>query len=176
MRIDQLLVIAGATASGKSTLIREMLAGRLPELRERLAAGDLNQWVRRDAYSREIVVNAHRMIVEYDFLWHGLDVKEIREDRGKLLLDSARELLLITLWAQPARLEEQFLRGRLAAPVPANRGGKLRGGLFRLLPRLVIRRLSRLPLLDRLNRWLPGTALLRGLLAVRIYSSPGRAA
>src|SRR5262249_11159471 len=93
-----------------------------------------------------------------------------------VLLEAVEEIFFVTLWVPSERLERQFLDSRLCAPVPPNIGGILRAKLFRRLPRFVIRGLSHLPLLDLFNHWLPGTALLRGLLAVRIYSNPARLA
>src|SRR5689334_8448651 len=99
MEFDHLVVVAGPTAAGKSTLIRDMLAGALPELEARLGAGHLTGWTCGHAYSDERSLNSavDHMIVEYDFLWHDLDGKQPREDRGLFLLAAAKKLFFITL-------------------------------------------------------------------------------
>jgi hypothetical protein len=173
-RIDHLLIIAGATASGKSALIREIRAGRLPELHTRLGVENPQQWPCASAHFIERWAEAepNELILEYDFLWHDLDGEKRATDSALSVLERAREIFFVTLWTPPARLEKQFINGRLRAPIPPTRGGMLRAAIFRLLPRLIIRALSRLAFLEQINRRLPGTALLRGLLVVKIYSRP----
>jgi hypothetical protein len=175
-RIEHLLIVAGATASGKSALIREIRAGRLPELHTRLGVENPQQWPCASAHFIERWTEAepNELILEYDFLWHDLDREQRATDSALSVLERAREVFFVTLWTPPARLEKQFINGRLRALIPPIRGGTLRAAIFRLLPGIVIRALSRLPFVEQINRWLPGTALIRGLLAVRIYSSTAR--
>jgi hypothetical protein len=172
--IEHLLIVAGATASGKSALIREIRAGRLPELHTRLGVENPQQWPCASAHfiERWAVAEPNELILEYDFLWHNLDGKEPAGESASSVLERAREVSFVTLWTPPARLEKQFINGRLRASIPPNRGGILRAAIFRLLPRFIIRALSRLAFLEQINRRLPGTVLLRGLLVVKIYSRP----
>jgi energy-coupling factor transporter ATP-binding protein EcfA2 len=177
-RIDHLLIVAGPSGSGKSTLLREMLEGRLPEIGRRAGVEDLRGWpfIESLKLRRLTDLEQKHLILHLDFVWapYALNEEPPGEKWLSALLEGVREIFFITLWTPPERLERQFLESRLRAPVPPNRGGVLRGRLFRLLPRFVTRTFSRLPLLEQLNRRWPGTALIPGLLAVRIYSSPRR--
>jgi hypothetical protein len=178
MPIEHIIVVAGPTAAGKSTLIHEMLAGRLPELAEGIGAADLTRWAARNMHSAEpfIETATECMIIEYDFLWHDFAGADIGHSRLASLLERAKDVSFITVWTPPARLEKQFLYGRLGAPLPPNLGGIFRGWVFRSLPRSVIRGVSWLPVWKKLDSMLPGTALLRGLVVERIYSRPGKLA
>lgn len=176
-RIEHLLIIAGPSACGKTTLIREILAGRLPELHTRVGVEDLPEWPSVSMHQTTGLsgLGLKHLILHYDFLWpsyHGSDGETPRVQSASRILQDAREASFITLWTPPARLERQFIKGKLCAPIPPNWGGVLRAALFRFLPRFVIRGLSKFPLLEQMDRWLPGSALIRGLLIVRIYSQP----
>src|SRR3954447_22472122 len=144
MHIDHLVIIAGATASGKSSVIREIFAGRLHDIQARLGVHDFRHWACWNAAVIEdpLTTPLKYLVLEYDFLWHDLNQRDSGKHRAASLLDRAQEISFITVWTPPARLEKQFVDGRLRAALPPNWGGVLRSRLFRFLPRFAIRTLS----------------------------------
>lgn len=176
--IEYMVVVAGPNACGKSTLLRAMSDGRLREIAERAGIEDPREWTSMESlrFRRATDLVKKRLILHLDLVWapYTLNDEPPGEKTLAPLFAGVREVFFITIWTPPERLERQFLGSRLCAPVPPNFGGTLRGHVFRLLPRFAIRGLSRLPLWEPLNRRVPGTALFRGLLAERIYSSPAQ--
>src|ERR1051325_4097896 len=110
MTIDHLLVVAGPPAAGKSYLIRELLAHRMPDLETRLDLGAVEQWTRWNAHATHSSTQETptRLILEYDFLWHELDRRQPANALGLALLAEAAQVSFVTVWTPPARLERQF--------------------------------------------------------------------
>jgi hypothetical protein len=176
--IEYMVIVAGPTACGKTTLLQAISAGRLPEIAKRAGIENPREWKLMESlrFRRSTDLVSKNLVLQLDLIWapYTFDDEPPGERTVAQLFDGVREVFFITVWTPPVRLERQFLASRLCAPVPPNWGGILRGRAFQLLPRFAIRGLSRLPLWKTFNRWLPGTAIFRGLLAERIYSSPAQ--
>jgi SAM-dependent methyltransferase len=109
--IGRVLVVAGPTAAGKSTLIGRLCAGALPELAARVALGDPAGWtVIADRAMLRTFAASHvdRLLLHYDFV-RPLS-KETPHDRDPTLdlLGCADEIALLTVWTHPARLRRQM--------------------------------------------------------------------
>jgi hypothetical protein len=178
-RIERLLVIAGPTAAGKSTLLDRLAADPF-SFEQRLGIENLRDWPRIGA-NRLIApadLPTDRLILHYDFLWapgHSATPVPIAARAGSLSRD-AREVWLVTLWTPAQRLMRQLIEGKLRAATPPGLGQELRAALFRLLPDAMIRRFAAAAPLDHLNRQLPARQLLHHLLLLPIYSRPERVA
>jgi len=102
-RVKRAVLVAGPIDAGKSTLIRQLLTNRLPELAERLEIVDATEIGNGGAVLPEA------MVLNYDFLrpdktWP----KSYDRDPSLRVLDWADDLTDVTLWTSPARLRDQF--------------------------------------------------------------------
>ena len=109
-QIDKLLVVAGPSSAGKSTLIRRLRRGELPQIEEligfslsgvRVASG------RNLPRLREAQLD--RLIFHYDFLrprWRSACIYE--RDEALDILDCANEVTFVTIWTPPDVLLRQF--------------------------------------------------------------------
>lgn len=189
--IEHLLIVAGPTACGKTTLIRSLLENDVPELKKAMGVEHL-QWT--PMTTQEVAAPSggglDRVILHYDFLWSyaGLNLDMAA---GLAILSSilagARELSIVTLWTPPARLERQFIRAKLRAsarPQARTRQKpslervrfRMKIVLFRLLPRRFILWLARSAWLEPIDARLPGHNLPRQLRVLGIYQRPGEVA
>ncbi len=172
--IGHLLIVAGPTAAGKSTVLDNLATADPLVLRERLGVEDLPSWSRIGA-NRLVTskqVQESRVILHYDFLWAPENYRAMGSlgNRVPALTRGAREISLVTLWTPAVRLERQLVEGKLRNALASGWPEKLKAALFRLLPRRSIRRLAAILPLESLNRLLPGHQLIHHLLLVRIYS------
>ena len=108
-RVKRAVLVAGPIAAGKSTLIRQLLTNRLPELAERLEIVDATAW--SEVKAKEIrnggAALPETMVLHYDFLrpdktWP----KSYDRDPSLRVLDWVDDLTVVTLWTSPARLRE----------------------------------------------------------------------
>lgn len=173
-KIGHLLIVAGPTAAGKSTVLDNLATADPLLLRERLGVEDLRSWSRIGA-NRLVALKElqeSRVILHYDFLWAPENSRALGSlgNRVPALIRGAREISLVTLWTPADRLERQLVEGKLRKALASGWQEKLKAWLFRLLPRRSIRRLAAILPLESLNRLLPGRQLIHHLLLVRIYS------
>lgn len=178
-RIEHILIVAGPTACGKSAFIRDIVASGLPELQRQIGIERLHEWPRKRTATviRQPDPELKHLILHYDFLWSypGPNLEMMDGQRAlSSILEGAREISFVTLWTPPARLERQVIEGKLRIPLQPNRVQLLKAGIFRRLPRSVIRGLSRFPLLKQISRRLPGHAFLHYLLVLKVCSRPDR--
>jgi hypothetical protein len=187
-KIDHLIVVAGPTASGKSLLLSELRARRLPLLQEQIGVGDLQDWpqITTGTLLRQTDLDLDHVILQYDFLWpYPSSIMDGVEWRALSVLEGARQISIFTLWTPPARLAGQLIDGRIRGPVnrntPDHRPARptaaeaLRMKAFRLMPRAAILGLTKFPWLNQVNHRLPNNALVHHLVALRIYSDAERA-
>jgi hypothetical protein len=173
-KIDNLLIVAGPTAAGKSTLLDNLVKADPRVIRERLGVENLRDWPRIGA-NRLIKLNdlqESRVILHFDFLWAPENSRATPSVGNRLpaLTCGASEISLVTLWTSAGRLERQLVEGKLRTALTPGWGEKLKAALFRLLPHVSIRPLAAIMPLESLNRLLPGRQLIHHLLLVRIYS------
>jgi hypothetical protein len=179
-RIERLLIVAGPTAAGKSTLLDRLAADPL-FFEQKLGIENLREWPRIGANRLVTPPTDGRidgLIVHYDFLWapgHSPTPVPLTARAGSLVRE-AREVCVVTLWTPAERLLRQLIKGKLRAAAPPGMGQEAKAALFRLLPNAAIRCLAAAAPLGRLNRCLPARQLLHHLSLLPIYSRPERVA
>lgn len=121
-RVKRVVVVAAPTGAGKSTLIRELLSNRLPQLATRLDITDVSQWtaVKAKEIRKARDVLPETLILHYDFLrpdktWP----KSYERDPSLRLLDCAEEVAVLTLWTLPERLRDQFHKANVQPDLAA---------------------------------------------------------
>ncbi|GEM_PF-1969367 len=176
--IDQLVVIAGPTAAGKSILIGKMRTEGSFNLEKLLGIQDLGDWpeITAGAMKRHTDLHEERLILHYDFLWpYPASVMESADGELALsLLEGARDITMITLWTPGNRLARQLIESRLRSPVRGGPAEALKVRVMRALPTYVVLRLSRLRWWKAINRRLPTSGLVHHFLALGIYSDDAR--
>jgi SAM-dependent methyltransferase len=116
-RIDHLIVVAGPTSSGKSTLIEELRGDAQPEIAAHAGIDSGAQWP--CAGSKQLSTFSEpqlpRLLFHYDFLRPYLRSAKVHaRDEGLDVLESAKRVTTLTLWCSPAQLREQLRRGEIA--------------------------------------------------------------
>jgi hypothetical protein len=120
IHVDRLVVLAGPPGSGKSTFIKNLTTGNLPSIASQLGLTNplsckhitVKEW--RQSYEQQ----TDQLIYEYDFLgqWkRRLFHQAYEEDEPLRLLDTAREIMFVTLWARPKILAQRL---ELRQPAP----------------------------------------------------------
>jgi hypothetical protein len=115
---DRLLLVAGPSCSGKSTLIQQLCAGELPRVVAQLRLGDPAAW--RCVLPQDVAAldgeQMERMILHYDFLrpWTGNGTPAYQEDDVLRLAGTAAEVTLVTLWVPPDELRRRIVERRSA--------------------------------------------------------------
>ena len=127
--MERLVVIAGPSCSGKSTMIDRLLSGRLPRLAGGLELGPLETWTSLlpKHVSDPPRADAPKVLLHYDLLRRWTRKEPAADYDGDPclgLLSEAPDLTVVTLWASAsvlaARLRQRrstfhrrLLRGRL---------------------------------------------------------------
>jgi hypothetical protein len=115
-RIDRLVVVAGPTSSGKSTLIAALAEGGAGEIAARLGIAPETTWEPSGLY--EIISDTRpqlpTMVMHYDFLGRLRDADHTAQRRALLdVIGCCRDVAIVTLWTDPTRLYEQFEQSEL---------------------------------------------------------------
>jgi hypothetical protein len=116
MSLDRLLLVAGPSCSGKSTLIQRLYAGELPEVAARLGMEEPAAWqclLPNDLAGIQDEPRG-RVILHYDFLraWTGGRAPDFGAE-GPLQLAAPR-ITLVTLWVPPDELHRRMAERRSA--------------------------------------------------------------
>jgi len=116
-RIDELVLVAGPTGSGKSTLIEALQRGREKALAERLALGEGADWPMMSAWDLVGQRDPHvpRALFHYDTLRPFERSAHVHaKERALEVIDTARRTRVVTLWTpQPVLLERFEREGKL---------------------------------------------------------------
>jgi SAM-dependent methyltransferase len=118
--IDRLIAIAGPTSAGKSTLIEGLAHGRHPDIAVRLGIGDRATWEPLGVYdiAGDERPRLSTVVMHYDFLSRLRQHDQHVEPAALLdVLGCARDITVVTLWTEPARLHEQFEENEIRAYV-----------------------------------------------------------
>ena len=110
-RIDDLVVVAGPTASGKSRLIERMKAGQGPELCGQLGIEDPGLWPAINAISLVSPQTPHmeRLLFHYDTMRPVMRSAHVHErDEALDILGCAKRVRVVTIWNPPETLLEQL--------------------------------------------------------------------
>ncbi len=122
MPIDRLLLVAGPSCSGKSTLIRRLCAGELPEVAARLGMEEPAAWQCLLPNDLAGIAGSGdeprgRVILHYDFLraWTGGRMPDFgAEGPLQLAAATAARTTLVTLWVPPDELHRRMAERRSA--------------------------------------------------------------
>jgi 2-polyprenyl-3-methyl-5-hydroxy-6-metoxy-1,4-benzoquinol methylase len=110
-RINELVVVAGATGSGSLELARDLARGAAPEVAALAGTGDGRDFVfvEADTLSEYDVPVVDRMLLHYDLLRpHRRSAKTHARDEAMDVLGCARQITFVTLWRPPEILRERF--------------------------------------------------------------------
>jgi hypothetical protein len=115
---DRLLLVAGPSCSGKSTLIQQLCSGELPQIAAQLRLGDPAAWhcvLPQDVAAID-GTRLPQVILHYDFLrsWTGAGTPAYQEDGVLRVAGSAAEVRLVTLWVPPDELRRRMVERRSA--------------------------------------------------------------
>jgi 2-polyprenyl-3-methyl-5-hydroxy-6-metoxy-1,4-benzoquinol methylase len=126
-RIEDLIVIAGPTSSGKSTLIDRLREGKEPDLARYLELDDPAAIL---AYNAFDLIEARppqleRLLFHYDLLRPFLRSAHVHgRDEALDILGSGRRVRVLTIYIAPQKLRAQLEK---AVITPKTRRGKFRG-------------------------------------------------
>jgi 2-polyprenyl-3-methyl-5-hydroxy-6-metoxy-1,4-benzoquinol methylase len=157
----RLIVVAGPTSSGKSTLIEKLRRGELPEVARRLRIDDPAGWATPLANRLHEPGPAHfeKALYHYDFLRPYLRGARIHSrDEGLDVLDLADDLTFLTIWCRPELLGERLERRSIAPKTGAR--GDFRGRKRHLAIREDYRDPKRVR--DHYRRWFDFTSSKKG--------------
>jgi SAM-dependent methyltransferase len=115
--IRRLLVVAGPTACGKSTLIEQLQKHEAPELAKRLGIEDGSRWAVLAADHLHLPGEARMesAFFHYDLLRPCLTGGKLHSrDAALEILDVAEEVAFLTIWCPPAVLLPRLARRALA--------------------------------------------------------------
>jgi hypothetical protein len=112
-RIDRMIVIAGPTAAGKSTLIERLMDGRGGAVAAACEYDRADGWIESNAIliRKASSARCERMIYHYDLLrpWRN-NARVYRNDEGLDPLGCADRVRVVTLLARPATMIERVER------------------------------------------------------------------
>ena len=110
-RIDDLVIVAGPTASGKSRLIDRIVAGHEPALCARCGIDDPALWPAMNAFDLVLPQTPHmeRLLFHYDTLRPFKRSAHVHErDEALDILGCAQRVRVVTIWNPPEALLEQI--------------------------------------------------------------------
>ncbi len=110
-RIKHLVIVAGPTSAGMTTLIQAMTGGRVPELGRALGIESFKNWRIADAKALSEIASPELdgLILNYDFLLEYMQgTRSYAGDKVFHLLETAQKISFVTLWTPPERLARQL--------------------------------------------------------------------
>ena len=121
-RIRRLVVIAGPTSAGKSTLMDKIQQGQLETLCERIDLDERDKWEPKELYEiiRDSRNELDRIMMHYDFttrLKWNMNLCAMTDFMD--IVRSADRVSIVTLWTEPEQLREQFEENEIQRHVEA---------------------------------------------------------
>ncbi len=111
IQVNKLLVIAGPSCVGKSTLIERLQEGKLPTISRQLKIGDPSLWTFAEWDFAETHGTAHtptleisQLVLHYNFLRvlrRDARRRTHEEDPALHILTTSRDITFVTLWSSP---------------------------------------------------------------------------
>jgi SAM-dependent methyltransferase len=126
-QIGRLIVVAGPSSAGKSTLIQRLLAGELPELAGALGMKDNAAWktVTSGSLAHLNTPRTGNLLFHYDFIRAlSKSSKTYERDEAFDILECAEEVTFLTLWTPPEVLRQQLEQSEI---LPHMKKGVFRG-------------------------------------------------
>jgi len=110
--LGRIVVIAGPTCVGKTTLARGLRENARPHLERTLglAPGSSYRLVEAKGWRSLEPAGCDALVLHYDF--GRSRFSGFARDRALSLLDRAQDLVFLTLWERPEEIEERFRRRR----------------------------------------------------------------
>jgi 2-polyprenyl-3-methyl-5-hydroxy-6-metoxy-1,4-benzoquinol methylase len=125
--IGELVVLAGPTSSGKTTLQSRLMGGNAPEVASRVGLEDPSLWQQVSAKLLPDLTASRvdRLLFHYDFLRPYLTSAQVHDrDEAMDILDTAEHVTFLTIWTPPERLRRQLHDSEIA---PRTKLGFFRG-------------------------------------------------
>ena len=132
--------MAGPSAAGKTTLVRQLRRGLLPELASRLDMGDFHLWHYTTGEKDPPPPDARRIFLDYNASLCYRQGRPYEQDERLEVVKQARRVWFVTVWTPPARLGRQYLADHLRRAHPA--GHKMMKRLGYALPRGMRQRIT----------------------------------
>ncbi|HEY7748908.1 MAG TPA: methyltransferase domain-containing protein [Aestuariivirgaceae bacterium] len=109
LRVKELLIVAGPSASGKSDLIKRLLKNKCPEL-EPLVGAENGQWLKSKHHIGTLPKpDVSKLVFHYDFLRPYLRGPfNFSRDRATDVFDLAETVRSVTLLTDPSELERRW--------------------------------------------------------------------
>jgi 2-polyprenyl-3-methyl-5-hydroxy-6-metoxy-1,4-benzoquinol methylase len=126
-KIDNLVVVAGPTAVGKSTLVAQLKRNELPDIARRVGIEDGTAWLTIEANKLYALTQPYveNLLFHYDFLRSYLRTAKMPgRDEVLDVLDTAEHLTFLTLWCPPEILQQRLIQSEIE---PHTKNGIYRG-------------------------------------------------
>lgn len=161
--IRHLVVIAGPSASGKTTLINAVLKNEIPGILPLPGIREIHRFPALNAWERDSLKasSLDGLILHYDCLFDG--------GRGLDLIDAAKDVSFITLRPPWTHLVPRLIRGKLRKNITGSAFDSAKAWFFTVMPDDVIRRSVRLLLF-----LLPRSLLKYHLSVLELYEHEHR--
>ena len=174
-RIKHLVIVAGPTASGKSTFIDNLKTDAYPNVNKTLGVGSFQQWDSigaNDLWKNE-KTEMEGLIFHYDTLrpW-GRSAKTHDRDEALHIVQGADRTSIITVYAEPGRLKQQIQAGEFVEKEPTTFKGKIRHLIRKALRIKICRTLFHIPFLGKRLKILSQIARKRHYRIREIYTDP----
>jgi hypothetical protein len=111
LSIDELIVVAGPTAVGKTTLTQHLVAGGGGPLVDAIGVATFDDWTTLSIRPGILIEGSmKRVIVQYDIIRpYRKGLQGYERDRIVPVLEAAGEVTFVTLWAPPEILKRQLI-------------------------------------------------------------------
>jgi len=110
-QVENLIIISGATSSGKSTLIDRLMGGEIPEIAAEIGMRPNQEWrhLAPDPLKETKDVRLENVLYHYDILrpWNN-DARIYQCEQGMEVLDCARGRTVVPLWTDPKLMCERL--------------------------------------------------------------------
>ncbi len=130
-RIKKLIVVAGPTSSGKSTLIQKLKTYSVPAIAQIAGIEEEIQMEHLGAnrLAEDFNVNFDTLLFHYDILRpFRRSAKTHDRDEALDILDTAEDIVILTLWTPPDILRKQFEETKILPKLKKGKKTKLKKG------------------------------------------------
>lgn len=115
-QIEHLVIVAGVPTSGKTTVIKKLMAGELPDLARQLNFDSKKKWL-STGYGEVCHIQEARvenLLLHFNITKSLVDGDHYGYGGGLLdLIRSAQRISVVSLWCSPAELRQRYLEGRV---------------------------------------------------------------
>ena len=103
MQCERLIIVAGPTCAGKTSIIDGLQGGKFTSLPEALNIKSPTRWKNFAAADLERYrgPGIDRLILHYDIVYRLRSITNFEEDNALDMIETSNEIKIITLWATP---------------------------------------------------------------------------